>query len=156
MATRQPQPAAAAEQDRQPCKPSIHRQLQAISHPEQPWGAPDRSAPLLLARRRTGQGEAPRASTGHFSGKTHVRQDSTPIQSNTDATGPPSGKNPHGSEVERIHNKTKQHCGYDKHKAATGHHKQPPSKQSRGTTSNHAPQPTTRTAGKPFEPHSFC
>ena len=38
-----------------------------------------------------------------MSGKTLERKESTPAQNRTDDTEPPSGKNPHGSEVERIH-----------------------------------------------------
>ena len=35
-------------------------------------------------------------------------KESTTVENNTDDTEPPSGKNPHGTEAERIHNNAKQ------------------------------------------------
>ena len=53
-----------------------------------------------------------------MSGKTLELKESTPAQNSTDDTEPPSGKNPHGSEVERIHNRAKQNSGNDDDKVA--------------------------------------
>ena len=45
-------------------------------------------------------------------------KESTPVENKTDDTEPPSEKNPHGSEMERIHNRTKQNSRNDDNKVA--------------------------------------
>ena len=46
------------------------------------------------------------------------QKDSTPVQNKADDTEPPSGKNPHGSEVERIHNREQRNRENDDDKEA--------------------------------------
>ena len=76
---------------------------QAISDPKQPHATTYHQQPK--------QGR-------HLSGKTLERKESTPAQNTTDDTEPPSGENPHGSEVERIHTRAKPKSGRDDDKVA--------------------------------------
>ena len=127
MATRQPQPAAAAEQDRQPCNPSIHRQLQATSHPEQPWGAPDRGAPCYLPV--GGRGRARHHAQARDTSAERRMCDKTPHQSKATPTQL-------ARRVERIHTALKWKESTTRQNNTAD---MTSIKQLRGTTSNHPP-----------------